>query len=218
MPARSLKARILAAAPESLREAVAILRAGGLVVFPTDTVYGLGADPFNAEAVARIYRVKGREETKPLQLLLADASQLPDVATEVSELARRAAEHFFPGGITLVLKKAPKVPSNVVAGGETVGVRVPDHPLCRALVQAFRAPIAATSANRSGQASPRTAQEAAEQVGDAADLILDGGACPVGRESTVLDLSSQRPRLMRPGAVSKETIERVLGVTLDPSR
>lgn len=218
MPIISSGGKVLLAGPQGVGEAVRVLRAGGLVVFPTDTVYGLGADPFNAEAVARVYQVKGRAAAKPLQLLLADPAQLPRVAAALPERAQRAARGFFPGGMTLVLKRAPGLPPGVVAGGETVGVRVPDHPLCLELLRAFGGPLAATSANRSGQPSPTTAQEAAAQVGAAVDLVLDGGPCPLGRESTVLDLSGPRPRLLREGAVSRQEVERVLGVRLSRGR
>lgn len=215
MPTLPSHGRILNASPEAVEEAARVLRAGGLVVFPTDTVYGLGADPANPEAVERIYQVKGRESGKPLQLLLADSSQLPTVAVEISELAWQAARCFMPGGITLVLKKAPGVPLSVVAGGATVGVRVPQYDLCRALIRAFGGPVAATSANRSGGPSPATAAEAAEQVGDAVDLVLDGGPCPVGRDSTVLDLSGPEPRVLREGAVSLAELRRTLGIALE---
>lgn len=191
-----------------------MLRSGGLVVFPTDTVYGVGADPYNSAAVRRIYRIKGRAESKPLQLLLADASQIAQVAAELPEAAGEVVRRFFPGGITLVLKRHASLPLRVVAGGATVGVRVPDHPWCQALLRAFGAPLAATSANRSGEPSPKTAQEAAAQLGGKVDLILDGGPCPLGQESTVLDLSGPRPQLLRSGAVARADIERVLGMTV----
>ncbi|MBI2886450.1 MAG: threonylcarbamoyl-AMP synthase [Chloroflexi bacterium] len=215
MPTVPSHCRTLNASPEAVEEAARVLRAGGLVVFPTDTVYGLGADPANPEAVERVYQVKGRESGKPLQLLLAEVSQLCMVATEVSDLAWEAARRFMPGGITLVLKKAPGVPLSVVAGGATVGVRVPQHDLCRALIRAFGGPVAATSANRSGGPSPATAAEAAAQVGDDVDLVLDGGPCPVGRDSTVLDLSGPGPRVLREGAVGLTELCRALGITLE---
>ena len=215
MPILPSAEKVLLASPEAVHEAARVLRGGGLVVFPTDTVYGLGADPDNPEAVDRIYRVKGRDRSKPLQLLLSDVSHLPLVAVEISDLAWRIARQFLPGGITLVLRKAPGVPASVVAGGETVGVRVPAHPLCCALIQAFGGPVAATSANRSGQPSPRTAEEAVAHVGDLVDLVLDGGPCPLSQESTVLDLSVSPPRLLREGAINRATLEQVIGVTFD---
>ena len=190
------------------------LHAGGLVVFPTDTVYGIAVDPLNAEAVASVYRIKGRDTEKPLQIILAASSQLADIAEDVSPEARRLTEHFFPGGITLVLKKAKSVPNTVVAGGGTVGVRVPDHPVCQDLVRAFGRPIAATSANRSGRPSPRTAQEAAAQVGNDVTMVLDAGPCPLGIDSTVIDVSTDKPRILRIGAVPVAEIERLLGVSL----
>lgn len=197
-----------------MRLAAEALHAGGLVVFPTDTVYGIAVDPLNAEAVASVYRIKGRDAGKPLQVILATASQLADIAEDVPAEAWRLAERFFPGGITLVLKKAKSVPDMVVAGGGTVGVRVPDHPVCQDLVRAFGRPIAATSANRSGGPSPRTAQEAAAQVGDDVTIVLDAGPCPLGMDSTVIDCSTDKPRILRIGAVPVAEIERFLGVNL----
>ncbi len=214
MSAFSLQSKVVRADAASVRLAAEALHAGGLVVFPTDTVYGIAVDPLNPEAVASIYRIKGRDAGKPLQVILAAAAQLADVAEDVSPEARRLAERFFPGGITLVLKKAKSVPSTVVAGGETVGVRVPDHPVCHDLVRAFGRPIAATSANRSGQPSPRTAQEAMAQVGEDVTIVLDAGPCPLGIDSTVIDLSTDKPRILRIGAVPVPEIERLLGVNL----
>lgn len=198
--------------PQAIQDAAATLRAGGLVVFPTDTVYGLLADPSNPDAVRRVYEVKGREESKPLQLLIAAVEDIATVAKEVSPAAWRVARVFLPGGVTLVLTKSATVPTAVVAGGVTVGVRVPDHPWCAALLEAFGGPLAATSANRSGQPSPRSAQEAAAQIGDAVDLVVDGGLCPFGVESTVLDFSGPVVRLLRVGAISLIALEEVLGV------
>lgn len=198
--------------------AAEVLRAGGLAVLPTDTVYGVACDPDNPEAVARLYQAKGRSEKKPLQLLLADRSWLGQVCGELSPEARRLAEAFFPGGITLVVKKAPAVKSGVVPRGDTVAVRVPDHPTCLEVVRAFGRPVAASSANRSGGPSPRTAQEALAQLGDVVDFVLDAGPTPVGRDSTVIDATVLPVRILREGAVPRSDIEQVLArmVTAPP--
>lgn len=209
-----MPAVVLAATPESIRRAADVLRGGGLVVFPTDTVYGLGVDPQNAAAVARIYDVKGREARKPLQLLLQSPDQLGLVARELSPLARKVADRFFPGGITLVVRRSGAVPAEAVAGGDTVGVRVPGSRVCLALVEAFGRPLAATSANLSGGPSPRTAEEALGQIGELIDLVLDGGPCPAGIDSTVLDATGESLRVLREGAVAVRDIEEALGVTV----
>ena len=181
------------------------------MILPTDTVYGVSADPENREAVQRLYDAKGRGEEKPLQLLLGDPSWLDSVAVSLTPEARRLAAAFFPGGITLVVKKGPTVPDDIVSGGTTVGVRVPDHPLCLQIVKAFGRPLAASSANKSGKPSPRTAQEAAEQLGELVDLVFDGGPSAAGRDSTVIDATDTPVRILREGAVAREEIERVLG-------
>lgn len=178
-----------------------MLRAGGLVILPTDTVYGVACDPDNVEAVARLYQAKGRGEEKPLQLLLAEPGWLNQVSEGLSPEARRLAEAFFPGGITLVVNRI---------GGGTVGVRVPDHPTCLEVIRAFGRPIAASSANRSGEPSPKTADEAIAQLGDLVDLVVDHGPCPIGRDSTVIDATRTPVLVLREGAVSRDEIERVL--------
>jgi L-threonylcarbamoyladenylate synthase len=182
--------------------AAEVLRTGGLVILPTDTVYGVACDPDNVEAMARLYRAKGRGEEKPLQLLLAEPGWLNQVSEGLSAEAKRLAEAFFPGGITLVVNKV---------GGGTVGVRVPDHPTCLEVIRAFGRPIAASSANRSGEPSPRTADEAIAQLGDRIDLVVDSGPCPVGRDSTVIDATRTPVSVLREGAVSRDEIDRVLG-------
>lgn len=212
MTAAPLEAKVLPATPEAIARAAAVLRAGGLVVFPTDTVYGVGAALGRLDAVERVYAIKGRDPSKPLQVLLADAADVAGVAAGLSPLAQRAVARLLPGGVTLVVKNGERVPPAVVAGGATVGVRVPDSLVCRALVRALGEPIAATSANRSGQPSPRTAQEALAALGDAVELVVDGGACPAGRDSTVIDLTGATPRVLRWGAVGREALERALEV------
>jgi L-threonylcarbamoyladenylate synthase len=192
-------------------EAVRILRAGGLVAFPTETVYGLGADATNAAAVARIFAAKGRPGTNPLIVHVADAGVARRYAAEWRDAAQRLAERFWPGPLSLVLPKAAAIVEAVTAGRGTVGLRVPDHPLALELLRAFDGPIAAPSANKSNHVSPTTAQHVTDELGEAVDLILDGGACRVGIESTVLDLSGATPTILRPGGVSREQIEEVIG-------
>lgn len=199
---------------QQIELAIEILNSGGIVAFPTDTVYGLGANPSNEQAVERIYRAKKRARNLPLPLLLADKSDLAKVATVVPEVAWRLAEHLLPGGLTLVLRKSPWVPSAVTAGGDTIAVRIPDHPIPIALIQGLGTPLAGTSANISGKPSPVTADEVHEQLGGEVDLIIDGGECPGGIESTVIDVSSEVPTIIREGAVSREEIAKTCGLFL----
>ncbi len=206
-------AKLLQMSPDAVTEAARVLRDGGLVVFPTDTVYGIFVDPGNSEAVRRVYDVKGRDSSRPLQLLVAKVQDIALVAKDIPDPAWRAARVFLPGGLTLVLPKADNVAPAVVAGGATVGVRVPDMEQCVEVIEAFGSPVAATSANRSGEPSPRTAEEAAAQIGELVDLIVDGGLCPVGIDSTVLDMTTESPRLLRVGAITQIALEEVLGVT-----
>ena len=191
--------------------AIATLKKGGIVAYPTDTVYGLGADPLNAQAVAKIYKVKRRPHNLPLPLLLAEKSDLQKVASVVPEIAWQLAERFLPGGLTLVLKKSPWVPDIVTAGGDTIAVRIPNHPVSIALIRGLGNPIVGTSANLSGSPSPFTAEEVRQQLGDAVDLIIDGGRCPGGIESTVLDVSGEVPTLVREGAIPKSELEKICG-------
>ncbi len=188
-----------------------MLKRGGLVAYPTDTVYGLGADPLNEKAVARIYEVKNRPRNLPLPLLLADRSDLPQVALIVPEIAWRLAERFWPGGLTLVVRKNPLIPDSITAGGDTVAVRVPDHPVTIALIRGLGRPIVGTSANLSGKPSPVTAEDVREQLGNEVDLIVDGGRCPGGIESTVIDVSDASPAIIRVGAIPQEDIAKVCG-------
>jgi L-threonylcarbamoyladenylate synthase len=192
--------------------AVRILRAGGLVAFPTETVYGLGADAANPRAVRRIFEAKGRPADHPLIVHLASAEQLSQWARQIPPAVPTLAQRFWPGPLTLILRRAAGVLDEVTGGQDTVGLRVPAHPLAQALLQAFGGGIAAPSANRFGRISPTTAQHVREELGDRVDLILDGGACPVGIESTILDLSSGAPVLLRPGHVGAAELEAALGV------
>lgn len=198
--------------PDARREAAAILRAGGLVAFATETVYGLGADATDESAVARIFEAKGRPRFNPL------ISHVPDVETAftlavATPAASRVAEAFWPGPLTMVLRRSEGCPIAWLtsAGLETVAIRVPGSVEARALLAEVDRPVAAPSANRSGRVSPTTAAHVAAEGFDRLDLILDGGACDVGLESTVLDVSGDRPRLLRPGSVTREQIEAVIG-------
>lgn len=200
-----------------IAEAVRLLKAGELVGIPTETVYGLGADAANPQAVARIFAAKGRPADHPLIVHLPGAAHLDRWAREIPAMAWELAEAFWPGPLTLILKRAPQVPDAVTGGQDTVGLRVPGHPVALDLLRAFAAAggsggIAAPSANRFGRISPTTAEHVREELGDAVSLVLDGGACSVGIESTILDLSSGKAVLLRPGHVSPAAIEAVCGV------
>ena len=197
--------------PDIIRRAAEVLRRGGLVAFPTETVYGLGADALNPRAVARIFEVKGRPAHDPLIVHLASAEALPQVAAALPPRALVLARRFMPGPLTLVLPKAPHVPDIVTAGLPTVAVRVPAHPVALALIRAAGCPVAAPSANRFGHASPTRAEHVVADLGDAVDLILDAGPTPIGVESTVLDLTQDSPVILRPGGVPREALEAVLG-------
>jgi L-threonylcarbamoyladenylate synthase len=194
---------------KQIKLAIASLKKGGIVAFPTDTVYGLGADPFNEEAVRRIYDVKKRPHDQPLPLLLADKSDLSKVATSLPDIVWQLAERFWPGGLTLVLNKSPWLPSSVSGGSDTIAVRIPDHPIPIALMRGLGTPIVGTSANLSGRPSPVTEEEVHEQLGDEVDLIIDGGRCPGGTESTVLDISGKVPVLIREGAIPRSQLTKL---------
>lgn len=210
-----IETRILPATEDSITEAARILSAGGLVVFPTDTVYGVGAHAFQPQAVEKIYAAKIRPRDKAIPLLLATPDDLSLVVESVPPTAHLLAERFWPGGLTLVLRKRAVV-STAVSAGPTVAVRIPDHPVTQALIAALGAPLAATSANLAGNPSPVTAQEAVEELGGRIELVLDGGPCPGGVPSTVLDLTTDPPTILRPGAIAEEDIRAVLG-TESPS-
>ncbi len=198
-----------------IERAVALLRAGELVAFPTETVYGLGADAASAAAVAKIFAAKGRPADHPLIVHLSSFAHLARWARDVPPEAELLAAAFWPGPLTLILKRQPNVPDAVTGGQDTVGLRVPGHPLALALLEAFGGVdgggLAAPSANRFGRISPTTAAHVREELGDRVPLVLDGGACPVGIESTILDLSRGVPVLLRPGAIGAADIARVLG-------
>ena len=203
--------------PAAIDEGARTLRGGGLVAFPTETVYGLGADAFDARAVARVFEVKARPSFDPLIVHLADGSELDRVATVEDPRVDRLAARFWPGPLTLVLPRRPELPEIVTAGLDTVGVRVPAHEAARALFRAAGTPVAAPSANPFGYVSPTTASHVGELLGEAVDLILDGGPCTVGVESTIVSLASAVATILRPGGVSREELEEALGAPLVPA-
>ena len=191
--------------------AVAVLRRGGLVAFPTETVYGLGADGADPLAVRRIFAAKGRPATNPLIVHVASSTVARRYATAWPATADRLAATFWPGPLTIVLPRDATIADEVSAGRGTVGLRVPDHPLALELLAAFDGPVAAPSANRANHVSPTTADHVRDELGDRVDLILDGGPCAVGIESTVIDLTGGRPALLRPGGISRGQLEAVVG-------
>ena len=194
-----------------IQAAAAILRAGGLVAVPTETVYGLAADATQEKAVQANYDAKGRPETKPLNVLVDGMSMVKTVCRDIPGDAYKLAEAFWPGPLTMILWGNGALPPIVSAGGETQGVRCPDHPDTLAVIRALGRPLACPSANLSGQSSPRLANDVLAQLGGRIDAVLDGGPCTVGVESTILDLTVTPYRILRQGGLSRENIERVLG-------
>jgi L-threonylcarbamoyladenylate synthase len=204
-----IETKVLPVTEDSTAEAVRILSAGGLVAFPTDTVYGVGAHALQPQAVEKIYAAKIRPRDKAIPLLLATADDLSLVAESVPPVVHLLAERFWPGGLTLVLRKRAIV-STAVSPGLTVAVRVPDHAVTQALIAALGAPLAATSANLAGNPSPVTAQGVVGELVGRIELILDGGPCPGGIPSTVLDLTTDPPTILRSGAITEEDIRDIL--------
>jgi L-threonylcarbamoyladenylate synthase len=198
------------ATDQEIEKAAEILRKGGLVAFPTETVYGLGADASNPAAVRKIFAAKGRPADHPVIVHIAGTSDLKHWAAEVPRPAWLLAEKFWPGPLTIVLKRAAHVSDLVTGGQNTVGLRVPSHPVAQQLLKAFGGGIAAPSANRFGRLSPTTAQHVREELGDAVDLVLDGGPCDVGIESTIVDLTHETPAVLRPGRISASQIAEAL--------
>lgn len=205
-----MDSKISPAIAEQVSEGIRVLKSGGVVAFPTDTVYGLGANAFNKQAIDRIYQIKGRPRHIPFPLLLADISQVAEVAEPVPEIAWLLMKCFLPGGLTLVLSKSANLPDFLNPERDTVAVRVPNHIVTLALIQGLGAPLIGTSANMSGQPSPVTAQEVETQLGARVDLIIDGGRCPGGIESTVIDVTGNTPKILRQGLIPSEEIEKVL--------
>ncbi|MBI4675756.1 MAG: threonylcarbamoyl-AMP synthase [Chloroflexi bacterium] len=201
-----------AAAPSAIEYALELIQRGEVVAIPTDTVYGIAADGYNADAIEKLFVAKERPPHKAIQLLVADLQDLERVATYVSPMARALAEKFWPGGLTLVVTARADLPANLRADTNTVGVRLPDAPVVRELARALGRPLAATSANRSGGANPRTAQDVLNDLGGRIPLILDGGATPGNVASTVLDCTQDTPRVLRVGALRLEDIAQALNL------
>ncbi|MCU0476699.1 MAG: L-threonylcarbamoyladenylate synthase [Anaerolineae bacterium] len=196
--------------PDRIAQAAEVLRAGGLVAFPTETVYGLGADALNATALDRIYLAKRRPASDPLIAHIADATQLALLAADVPYAAQRLAAAFWPGPLTMVLRRAERVPANIAAGMDTVAVRMPIHPIARALIAAAGTPIAAPSANTFTRPSATTAAHVLEDLYGRVDVVIDGGATPLGVESTVIDLTGAHPVVLRPGGLILSDLQRIL--------
>ena len=203
---------------DDAQRAADILHSGGLVGIPTETVYGLGADGLNPTAVAHIFQAKGRPQDNPLILHIPEAGWLSRYCTDIPTAAWTLAEHFWPGPMTMILPRRPMVPDVVTAGLDTVGMRCPQHPLCREIIRLADRPVAAPSGNTSGRPSPTTAQHMMEDMNGKIDAIVDGGPCSVGVESTIIDLTCEPPRLLRPGGITLEQLRSVLGtVDVDPA-
>jgi len=223
MPEKNIATRYIKINPEqpeaeAIEEAGLILREGGLVAFPTETVYGLGANALDGRAVARIFEAKGRPSDNPLIVHVADGGDLNFLTEQVPDSARALMEAFWPGPLTLVLPVGKAIPEEVTAGLQTVAVRMPDHPVALALIRAAGLPVAAPSANLSGRPSPTTAEHVLQDLSGRIEVVLDGGPAGVGVESTVLDLTAPVPVVLRPGGVTLENLRDILGeVEVDPA-
>ena len=213
--ARARVLPLVAGETVALARAVEALECGRLVVFPTDTVYGVGAHGYLPEAVQDLYTIKERPSHMPIPLLLPDTESVETLCMDIPPSAWRIAERFWPGGLSLVLRRAPIVPDAVTAGGPTVAVRVPDQPKVRELMRQLGAPLAATSANRHGQAPSITAGHALDALGGCVSLVLDGGRCPGGMASTVLDMTVLPPAILRHGPVSVEALSELVPLSSD---
>ena len=196
---------------EAIRQAAEIIRQGGIVAFPTETVYGLGADAYNPLAVARIFEVKRRPYFDPLIVHIAHPTGLGELVKKIPSNAKKLTEKLWPGPLTVVLLKEEGIPDIVTAGLPSLAVRMPDHPVALSLIEESKCPIAAPSANPFGYLSPTTADHVREQLDDRVDLILDGGPCQIGVESTIVSFLEEKPRILRPGGVSLEEIESIIG-------
>lgn len=202
---------VAASDPEAIRLAAEMITTGRLVAFPTETVYGLGCSALNANAVAKVFEAKQRPQFDPLIVHISDQKQLDTVVLSLPSLARQLMDAFWPGPLTLVLPKQLIVPDLVTAGLATVAVRMPDHPVAQTLLREAGTPIAAPSANPFGYVSPTTAQHVADGLGSKVDLILDGGSCSVGVESTIISLAGPTPELLRPGSITMEQLSTIIG-------
>jgi L-threonylcarbamoyladenylate synthase len=203
--------RQVMATTDDIARAADVLRSGGLVSFPTETVYGLGANAEDRTAIARTFQVKGRPTSHPLIVHLGVGEPLDPWVSDVPTAARLLAERFWPGPLTLVLRRGSRVPLEATGGQETVALRVPNHPVAQALLAAFGGGVTAPSANRFGSVSPTTADDVRAELGGAVDVVLDGGPCSVGVESTIVDVTGAHPSILRPGGVTREDLEEALG-------
>jgi L-threonylcarbamoyladenylate synthase len=210
-----VKTELVTPSAENISRAAEIIKRGGLAAFPTETVYGLGADGLNSEAVGRIFTAKGRPADNPLILHIESADKLSDCARDIPDAAHRLARAFWPGPLTMVLKKRRHIPDTVTAGLDTVAVRCPGNAIALSLIKAAERPIAAPSANTSGRVSPTSAAHVMEYLNGKIDIVIDGGDCTVGIESTIIDLSEGLPRLLRPGYITAGQIEGVLDISLE---
>lgn len=206
----------ITADPAAIEKAASLLCNGGVVAFPTETVYGLGADAENDEAVARIFAIKGRPADNPLIVHLADPVQMYQWASEIPAAAFTLAEWFWPGPLTLILHRQAGVSDLITGSQDTIGLRIPEHPVALSMLRSFGGGVAAPSANRFGRISPTSAAHVLQELGDNVDLILEGGGCRIGLESTILDLTGERPAILRPGAISADQLSEALGETLGP--
>ena len=199
---------------DQLVTAVDTLLRGVLVAFTTETVYGLGADAGNPEAIAKLYKIKGRPAARPLTVHLADTAEIPLWVREVPPAAQKLIDRYCPGPLTLVLPRRPEIPDIVTAGADSVGIRLPSHPLARRLIRAFGRGLVAPSANRSGYLSPTTAEHVRREFGDEVPVVIDGGPCQLGLESTIVDFSTDTPRLLRAGLLTPEMLQETAGVAV----
>jgi L-threonylcarbamoyladenylate synthase len=202
-----LTLRKMSVLQREIRKGVKILRKGGVIAFPTDTVYGLGTDAFNSAAVERIYEIKNRPKCQQFPLLIADVKQLIILAEPIPEITWLLATRFWPGGLTLVLSKKHSLPA-WLASGPTIAVRVPNHPVCLALIKGLGNPITGTSANVSGQPAALTAEEVGQQLEGKIDLLINGGKCPAGKESTIVDITRKPPMILREGIIPSHEVDK----------
>ncbi|MDF2939562.1 MAG: Sua5/YciO/YrdC/YwlC family protein [Gammaproteobacteria bacterium] len=200
---------------DPIQQAVKILQQGGLVAMPTETVYGLAADASNPKAIKKIYEAKGRPSSHPVIVHLASIDQIDDWAIGVSESIKQALSQFWPGPLTIIAKKAAQVSDSLTGGQDSIGIRIPNHPVAQALLKAFGGGLAAPSANRFGRISPTDAKHVKEELGDKVDCILEGGRSVVGIESTILDISQKPYKILRLGAISKEELSQALGESIE---
>ncbi len=213
--AAEMNTKILQPSDQNIQTCARVIQNGGVVAFPTETVYGLGADARNERAVREIFRVKGRPSDNPLIVHVYDAEQIEEVAQNISPAARKLMAQFMPGALTLVLEKKPNIPLCVTGGLSTVGVRMPSHPVCRSFLQACGVPVCAPSANTSTLPSPTAAAHVLRDLQGKIPYVLDGGNCEIGVESTILDMSGDTPRLLRAGGVSREALEKACGCRIE---